>query len=43
MDSPRVVASIKGRVGETYYFLALNVNISKTVGLDDTVKLTINH
>ena len=36
---PRVGASNKG-VGKTSHFLALNVNISKTVA--DTAKVTIN-
>jgi len=37
---PRAGASNKGGVGKTSHFLALNVNISKTVA--DTAKVTIN-
>ena len=38
--STRTGASNKGGVGENSYFLALNVNISKTVG--DAAKVTLN-
>jgi len=41
MGFPRAGASNKGSWVKTSYFLALNVNISKTVG--DTAIVTINH
>jgi len=41
-DSPLARASNKSVVEKTSHFLTLGVNISKTVGLGDTFKVTIN-